>query len=222
MASVTCFVTVSLVLGVSGLAAAPPGASPTEPHLRAQHDGGNVVTIMSPPCGPTAMAVVFRLLDRPVSNAALGAIAGASGESSFAQLRDFAVAHGLHAEAVRGSLHDLLALDAPAILHLALPPSAEEGFGEAGHFVVLAGKHAIDSVLVLDPTGVTPFNGVTPIEPLLESWTGAALVISDAPIAGMRESSVGEWSVLAANWVLPLAVCLLGPYVALTLATRKR
>jgi len=168
------------------------------------------------------MAVVFRLLDCHVSNAALGAIADAEGETSFAQLRDFAVAHGLHAEAVRGSLTDLLALDAPAILHLLLPAESDTSSGQQGHLVVLVGRHSIDSVVVLDPTAVTGFNGVTPIEPLLERWSGAALVISDQPIEGLPPPFLIQGATIAISWGLPVAAAALLPYAILTRIARRR
>lgn len=86
---------------------------------------GDVVEVVAGddvlPCGPVAMALVFKLLDQPVYDFELAQLADANGETSFAQLYHFAIDRGLCVQAVRFSPDELSSLSSPAILHVALP-----------------------------------------------------------------------------------------------------
>jgi ABC-type bacteriocin/lantibiotic exporter with double-glycine peptidase domain len=164
------------------------------------------------PCGPTAVAIAFRLLDLPVRNYELDTLADRDGVSTLQQLRDYAASKGLYARAFSLTPDGLTRLNAVAILPVGLDTA-----DSVGHFLVFGGLSTEGQPVILDPLLATSVVGYRPYDAALESWRGQALVVlKGAPPFWLDPAWwMRRFAYAAFLWVLlPMAILITPAWIA--------
>jgi ABC-type bacteriocin/lantibiotic exporter with double-glycine peptidase domain len=161
-------------------------------------------------CGAYCLSIASRLLGRQISNEAVQATSDPSGVSSFASLKQCARANGLFAYAVQMTPSQLRRFDGVAILQVLQRQEPQGDWAE--HFTVFAGVgRSPGTYVILDP--VTRFGrGEVPEKLVAGKWTGAALLITRAPlrvdhIAGNPRQRWGDRGVAVAVGVFGGLLC---------------
>ena len=185
LVSVSAFL---LQSAVGAASIATDSATPADGRCSLSLEDANL-SASPPACGPASMAIALKLLNCSFTNDELTRLADSQGDSTFAELAEFAQHKGLYAVAVRLGPGQLLKLHRIAILQI-LSPLIINGV-HAPHFIVFAGPvpgtdHGPwwnkDSVFLFDSVAGDGLRGPLPIEALSEMYTGNALVLSKYPV----------------------------------------
>ena len=163
------------------------GSQPSTPVVRAEAAPAGPVA-----CGPLAMALALRVLERSATDQELASLADAEGSSDFLRMSEFARERGLYTAAVRLNPTQLARLREVAILQLVARPSMGAPWRE--HFSVYAGAApSPGNAYIFDPISEWGW-GEMPLKKVVSRWTGATLLLSTTPIDLREIAGLPSWA----------------------------